>query len=64
MHCRTFSVILIILLLYVFYVLTECNCKSSMIGYREIRDDPNHTRYYYHTFHDVSPTLVYGDLQY
>lgn len=67
MHCSTFCVILVLLLLsipaYIRYLSHNCG-KHGMVGYRQIRDDPNHTYYLHHTFEDVNPTLVWGDTQY
>lgn len=69
MHCLTFSVVLFLLLIsipsYLRYLSHhKCSHRQGMIGYRQIRDDPNHTHYVQNTFEDVNPTLVYGGLQY
>ncbi len=37
--------------------------QCGMIAYRQIRDDPNHTKYAYKTT-DVIPVLEYGDVQF
>ena len=43
--------------------MTNPEHQCGMIAYRQIRDDPNHTRYAYKTT-DVIPVLEYGDVQF
>jgi hypothetical protein len=69
MHCLTFAIVLVVLLLSIpsflqFLQNNGCGRKSGMIGHRQIRDDPNHTCYVHHTFDDVNPNIMYGDRQY
>lgn len=69
MHCLTFALVLVMLLMCMPKFLRHLesgrhHCRRGMVGYRQIRDDPNHTRYKHHTFEDVNPVLVYGDTQF
>lgn len=72
MHCASFAVVLFVLLLllplYVDYLSSHshgCGCrKQGMVGWRQIRDDPNHTRYVRKTFEDTDPVLYYGGQQF
>jgi hypothetical protein len=43
--------------------MTNTESQCGMIAYRQIRDDPNHTKYTYKTT-DVIPVLEYGDVQF
>ncbi len=45
------------------HAFTPPACQCGMIANRQIRDDPNHTRYAYIAT-DVSPVLEYGDVQF
>jgi hypothetical protein len=69
MRCLIFAIILVVLLLSLpsflqFLQNNGCGRRSGMVGHRQIRDDPNHTSYSYHTFDDANPTITYGDRQF
>jgi hypothetical protein len=66
MHCLTFAIVLVIFLLSIplYLQFLQNNMrgrKSGMIGYRQIRDDPNHTCYAQNTFGDFHPNTSYGN---
>jgi hypothetical protein len=60
MHCLTFAVVLVVLLLLIPRYLEflqnmkgKHKCQRGMIGWRQIRDDPNHTRYSFNTYENT-----------
>lgn len=65
MSCVKFALLIFLLIclapLVMEWRLGKC---QGMVAYRQIRDDPNHTRYIQNTFDDVDPILVYGDVQF